>query len=323
MSRQARIDLPGLLQHVIVRGVARSDIFLDDEDREEFVRRLSALLVETSTRCYAWALLDNHVHLLLLPTEHPLARLMRRLLTGYAVYFNLRHNRSGHLFQNRYKSIVCDADNYLLELIRYIHLNPVRSGLVNNLGELTSYCWCGHRQLLRVESRGMICADDVLSLFAQRKRAAVARYVDFLADGLAQESRHNLSGGGKRVSQYFNQALAVDDVFDDRILGGGAFVEKVLTAAESLPVPDKSLEELIDCVAHHCGVAVEELAHPCRQADMSRAKALICYWATRRCRIPGNRVAERLGLSTSAVSLASKRGQYLLENDEGLRKVLV
>ena len=102
MPRQARIDIPGLLQHVIVRGVAQTDIFLDDDDRKDFVQRLSDLLAETKTSCSAWALLDNHVHLLLTPTEQPLASFMRRLLTGYAVVFNLRHKRSGHLFQNRY-----------------------------------------------------------------------------------------------------------------------------------------------------------------------------------------------------------------------------
>ena len=130
MPRHARIDIPGFLQHVIVRGIERRDIFITDDDREDFVRRLSGLLEETSTACYAWALLDNHVHLLLIPTEISLSILMRRLLTGYAVSFNLRHKRAGHLFQNRYKSIVCDSDVYLLELVRYIHLNPVRAGKV-------------------------------------------------------------------------------------------------------------------------------------------------------------------------------------------------
>jgi len=118
MPRQRRIDIPGLVQHVIFRGVARSDIFLDDDDREGFISRLNPLLAETETRCYAWALLNNHVHLLLKPTHQPLAPLMRRLLTGYAVSFNLRHNRYGHLFQNSYKSLVCDVENYLLELVR-------------------------------------------------------------------------------------------------------------------------------------------------------------------------------------------------------------
>ena len=115
MPRSARIDLPGLLQHVIVRGVAREVIFRDEEDRERFCARLSSLLVDTGTECLAWALLSNHVHLLLRRWDVPLSTFMRRLLTGYAVTFNKRHGRSGHLFQNRYKSIVCEEEPYLLE----------------------------------------------------------------------------------------------------------------------------------------------------------------------------------------------------------------
>ncbi|HOP40769.1 MAG TPA: transposase, partial [Geobacteraceae bacterium] len=133
MPRNARIDIPGLLQHVIVRGIEKRPVFVDDHDREEFLSRLSLLLKETSTDCFAWALLDSHFHLLLQPRIVKLAHFMRRLLTGYAVVFNLRHERAGHLFQNRYKSIVCDSDAYLLELVRYIHLNPVRAGIVAKL----------------------------------------------------------------------------------------------------------------------------------------------------------------------------------------------
>ena len=109
MPRSARIDIPSLLQHVIIRGIERHDIFTDDDDRQNFVKRLSDLLIATETDCLAWALLDNHVHLLLCPRPTPLAKFMRRLLTGYAVTFNHRHQRAGHLFQNRYKSIVCDT----------------------------------------------------------------------------------------------------------------------------------------------------------------------------------------------------------------------
>lgn len=121
MLRHARIDIPGLLQHVIVRGIEKCPIFLDDQDRENFLSRLRVLLSESGTDCYAWALLVNHFHLLLQPKQRTLAEIMRRLLTGYAVAFNLRHHRAGHLFQNRYKSIVCDKDPYFLELMRYIH----------------------------------------------------------------------------------------------------------------------------------------------------------------------------------------------------------
>lgn len=120
MPRSARIDIPDLLQHVIVRGIEKRDIFLDDDDRLDFVTRLSALQESTGSKCLAWALIPNHFHLLLRTADVSLSRFMRRLLTGYAVTFNLRHHRSGHLFQNRYKSIVCDEDAYLLELIRWV-----------------------------------------------------------------------------------------------------------------------------------------------------------------------------------------------------------
>ncbi|MBW2091124.1 MAG: transposase, partial [Deltaproteobacteria bacterium] len=132
----------------MARGIERRNIFKDDKDREAFLGRLAVILEETQTQCYAWALIPNHFHLLLRTGPTPLSIVMRRLMTGYAVTFNKRHKRSGHLFQNRYKSIVCEEDPYLLELIRYIHLNPIRAGLVKDLKELDKYPWCGHSSIL-------------------------------------------------------------------------------------------------------------------------------------------------------------------------------
>jgi REP element-mobilizing transposase RayT len=139
MPRAARIDYPGLLQHVIVRGIERRNIFFDDQDRQSFLDRFSDLLQPIGTACFAWALLDNHVHFLLLPEQTSLARFMRRLLTGHATTVNLRHRRSGRLFQNRYKSIVCEEETYLLELVRYNHLNSQRAGAVSNMDALDRY----------------------------------------------------------------------------------------------------------------------------------------------------------------------------------------
>jgi len=122
MPRKARLDAPGALHHIVVRGIERRKIFRDDSDRDDFLERLSAILGESRTSCYAWALMPNHFPLLLKTGQTPISTLMRRLLTGYAVSFNLRHRRSGNLFQNRYKSILCREDAYLLELVRYIHV---------------------------------------------------------------------------------------------------------------------------------------------------------------------------------------------------------
>ena len=148
MPRQPRLDAPGLLQHIMARGIERRRIFKDDKDRNSFLKRFAIILEETQTQCYAWSLIPNHFHLLMKTGATPLSKVMRRLMTGYAVTFNKRHKRSGHLFQNRYKSIICEEDPYLLELIRYIHLNPLRAKLVQDLKELDKYPWSGHSAIL-------------------------------------------------------------------------------------------------------------------------------------------------------------------------------
>jgi putative transposase len=137
MPRVARLDTPCLLHHVMIRGIERRKIFNDDHDRENFIERLSILLPEAKTRCYAWSFLSNHAHFLLRSGPAGIAALMRRLLTGYAVSYNRRHKRHGQLFQNRYKSIICQEDVYLQELVRYIHLNPLRANIVIDLQERT------------------------------------------------------------------------------------------------------------------------------------------------------------------------------------------
>jgi len=148
MPRHPRLDSPGILQHVMARGIERRKIFKDDKDRKSFLARLAIIMEETQTQCYAWALIPNHFHLLLRTGSTPLSKVMRRLMTGYAVNFNKRHKRSGHLFQNRYKSVVCEEDPYLLELIRYIHLNPLRADIVKDLKELDKYPWTGHSVII-------------------------------------------------------------------------------------------------------------------------------------------------------------------------------
>jgi len=150
MPRQARIDTPGALHHIMVRGIERKRIFRDNKDRDDFLARLGKILSETSTPCYAWALIPNHAHLLFRTGSAPLSHVMRRLLTGYAVRFNHRYRRHGKLFQNRYKSILCQEDPYLLELVRYIHLNPLRAGLVKDIDQLGRYRFSGHGVILGI-----------------------------------------------------------------------------------------------------------------------------------------------------------------------------
>jgi len=154
----------------MIRGIEGANIFWDDEDREHLLSRVGTIGKATETRILAWALLDNHVHMLLFSGSSGLPRFMRRLLTGYAVWFNRRHQRSGHLFQNRYKSIVCEEDRYLLELVRYIHLNPLRSRVVQSLEELERYRWSGHGVIVGKVQRDWQEKEYVLNQFGRGER---------------------------------------------------------------------------------------------------------------------------------------------------------
>jgi REP element-mobilizing transposase RayT len=236
MPRKSRIDAPGALHHVMVRGIERRSIFLDDVDRDRFLERLALVLDATGASSLAWALIPNHFHLLLKTGRDPLATVMRRLLTGYAVSFNRRHRRTGHLFQNRYKSILCQEDVYLKELVRYIHLNPLHSGLVADLNGLDRYAYSGHSALMGGADRGWHATGTVLALFGRKLRAARKSYRSFVEQGMGEGRRADLTGGGLRRSvDGWSQvrALLRAKVFhksDERILGDSDFVEDVLAA---------------------------------------------------------------------------------------------
>ncbi|MDY6857168.1 MAG: transposase [Thermodesulfobacteriota bacterium] len=231
MPRTARLDAPGVLHHVIIRRRERRKIFRNNKDREDFVERLERLCPQTQTSCYAWAFLSNHAHFLFRTGTEPLSRLMRRLLTGYVIGFNHRHVRRGQLFQNRYKSIICQEEAYLQELVRYIHLNPFRAGIVQSLDELKSYKYCGHSALMGKAKREWQDTDYVLSYFGKSKGKARKEYESFVKEGLSQGRRQELTGGGLiRSLGDWTEAReilkgGVHIMSDERILGDSDFID--------------------------------------------------------------------------------------------------
>jgi len=168
MPRLARLDAHGILHHVIIRGIEIRNIFRDDKDRDNLLERIRELIPKTNTACYAWALIPNHPHFLFRTGDVELSTLMRRLLTGYAVSFNRRHKRHGQLFQNRYKSIICQEGRYFKELVRYIHLNPLRSKIISEIGQLVEYPYCGHSVLMARIKRAWQDRKYVLSYFGRK-----------------------------------------------------------------------------------------------------------------------------------------------------------
>ncbi|MBC8209020.1 MAG: transposase [Desulfobulbaceae bacterium] len=315
MPRQPRMDAPGTLHHIMGRGIERTNIFRNQRDREDFLARLADICRRESLIVYAWALMPNHFHILARTGLQPLSRSMRRLLTGYVVNFNKRHRRAGHLFQNRYKSIVCEDDPYLLELTRYIHLNPLRAGLVNSLTALNNYPWSGHSVLMGTVARDWQEQQFILSHFNQTIGTTRTAYERFVADGIALGSRPELVGGGlvrslgdwSQVVSRRGQGTA--DRSDARILGGTDFVEQILSEAANkeretlgLSVSKKDLADLLGEIAGGEGVDATAIRTGGRKRAVVRARKLLCQIAVRKFGYTGATVARFLGISTSAVN---------------------
>ncbi|MFC1886157.1 transposase [Thermodesulfobacteriota bacterium] len=314
MPRLARLDAPGVLHHVIGRGIERRKIFLSDIDRNDFIDRLSALTQDGAMEIYAWVLMPNHFHILCKTKNLPLASIMRRILTGYVVNFNKRHRRYGHLFQNRYKSIVCQEDIYLKELVRYIHLNLLRAGLVKDLKELNRNPWSGHSALVGKIKRGWQNTESVLSYFGEagNSRKNYSRYV---RKGIDQGRRPELVGGGLiRSMGGWSAVLAIrrrgeSEVSDQRILGDGDFVTQVVSGLDDLVKKNLRLseqridiKELAEKISERFNVSIGELRSGGRRRAVVKARHAMSLIGVRELGYSGADVARYLGVTNSCVT---------------------
>lgn len=326
MPRKSRIDAPGALHHIIVRGIERSKLFTDDTDRNNFLDRISGILTDTHTYCYAWALIPNHFHLLLRTGRVPIATVMMRLLTGHAGYFNNRHRRSGHLFQNRYKSILCQEDTYLLELVRYIHLNPLRAGLIKEYDRLKEYPYSGHSTLMGKLKRDWQDIEWVLRLFDERLRVARRRYHEFVEKGISMGKRKDLTGGGLIRSMggwTVVKSMRKEKMFeksDERILGDGDFVEQVLSQTNEqmerknlLRSKGYNLKMIADRVSTVMGLEAIEIWKSGKSRRRVAGRSLLCFWAVRELGMSMTELSRRLNLSPSGVSQSVIRGEEIAE----------
>ena len=328
MPRKARIDAPGALHHIIVRGIEKRKIFNDNADRQRFITRLGAILSDSQTPCFAWALMPNHFHLLLKTGLTPIATIMRRLLTSHAVYFNRRHRRWGHLFQNRYKSILCQEDNYLMELVRYIHLNPLRAKQVSDLSKLERYPYCGHSVLLGNHRNEWQAVGDALKFFGKNMILARRGYREFVKKGLNQGRRPELVGGGLiRSIGGWKAFKALDRTVthlksDERILGDSDFVEEVLKKAQEqrnrqyqLEAEGYSIDQVAERVANLLGIKSEQIWEKGKYPLAVKARSLLCYWAVRELGISSTELAKRIGITQPAISQSVKRGENIAKEN--------
>jgi REP element-mobilizing transposase RayT len=324
MPRGARIDAPGVLHHVIGRGIERRDIFRDDADREDFIERLEALAADGAFRVAAWALMRNHFHLLCTTGNRSISASMHRLLTGYVVNFNKRRRRHGYLFQNRFKSIVCQEERYLKELVRYIHLNPVRAGQVSGLRGLERYPYAGHSALTGHIERPWQDVDWVLGCFgpASPRRS----YREFVAAGIWMGRRPELVGGGLvRSAGGWSAVKALrrrgaKREHDQRILGEPEFVQATLQRSDRrirqnlrFGADRPAIDGVCRSVCERYDVSPGELCSGSRRHTVVAARTALSWVAVRELGYSGAEVARFLGVTNSCVtrSVASARADSI------------
>jgi len=275
MPRARRIDAPGTTHHIMMRGVARSEIFRDDHDRWRLLALLHGILPEEDVRCLAWAFMPNHVHLLLRTGRVRISRPMARLGTAYAGGFNFRHERIGHLFQDRFRSIRVGSDVHLRWLVRYIHRNPLHAGLVGSEEELASHPWTGLPELLGRRQPGLVDVDHVLSWFAPEPEEARASLMQSMRDE----------------------------------------PESTPGPPPDPDVGDQALEAALSEVCQDLGVDPAEVVRGGRRRETCRARALIILRAHDEFGLSLASIERRLGLAGGTAHRALHRARQLVRNE--------
>lgn len=293
MARRARAEVEGGLYHVITRGNNRRQIFNSPADFEKFLSLLAVQKLKLPFFLYAYCLMSNHVHLLIERQASTVGRIMHRLLTGYAQYYNRRYRRVGHLLQGRHKAILCQSDRYLSELVRYIHLNPVRARMVNMPED---YRYSSHRAYLGMGPAGIVDVDPVLRHFGARKDVARDAYRQFVAAGIKQG----------HCEEYY----AADE---GRILGSEEFIDATIhrigesgrsnrgAEKKALPVCEAQPDRLVASVSKVCRIPREDFCGTGKSAPAIIAKEMLILIGLQM-GASMKALSETIGISPSALS---------------------
>lgn len=304
MARKPRLHIPGGIYHVILRGNARADVFFDPADRTRF----HSLLAEGSVRfgygILAFCLMTNHVHLALRAGRLPLSAGMHNLDFRYTRHINRQHGRVGHLFQGRFGAFLVDGDAYLLELVRYIHLNPVRAGLVIDPAD---YAYSSHRAYLGRSDVPFLHTEPVLRLFDSEPAGARRRYAEFM----------NSMDGGNHGPAFRGGEL------DPRIAGGEHFVRQSLARAGE--APDKlvvPLDRIVEAVCRERQVCRVALREGRRSPALTDARGRIAWLAAHQAGLSMTVIARELGRDPSTVCRLAAMIERRLHHDPALAEAL-
>jgi putative transposase len=309
----ARLESPGSLFHIMAHSIEGKNLFLDDQDRKEFLSRLTKGLTNCGFQCYAWVLMDNHYHFLIRSNDLPLSKLMRPLNGGYAQYYNKKYKRRGYLFQNRFKSVLCQEQEYAAQLIRYIHLNPLRAGKVSSLDQLKHWAWCGHGFLLGVKNANgeqFQNREESLRRFGDNENDAVKAYLQYLKLGC-----HD--GDNKKAGQLsFTESTEIAGSCKGwpAVIGNHEFVKNAMEKYKTyLNRKHRKadypyvLETISNKVCIEYGITKDELLKRGKKNKRSDARAAFCYQSHQKELIPLAAIAGYLRTTIPPIAAHVKR----------------
>jgi len=313
MPRKARIDYPGLTHHVMARTFHDLFLFKDDHDRSFYLSMLSHRINEVGFLCYAWALMNTHVHLLVKTSEKPLWKLMKPLNADYARYYNGKYERRGPLFIDRYKSIATQDQAYLEQLLRYIHLNPLRAGVCKNLDQLGKYRWTGHPALLGLQTNDFQETHAVLRRFGRTPDLARRNYLDFLIQAIeAQEPDPFLdtvrAGNANKKDRNAPERWVIGDPeFQKSVLQRDRTNRLTLARYKKEGL---TLDGLATVIAKKTGVRKDLILRRSKRTMHADARMILCHHAIA-LGFPTREIGAFLGIQQAAVSNAARKGEMI------------
>jgi putative transposase len=323
MPRKARLVVPGAVYHVMARCIEQYTLFSDDADREHFLVLLDACLKRTNTRCYAWVLMNSHYHLVLRIGDIELWEVMKPLNMRYAQYHKAKTGRNGPLFMDRYKSIVTQDQNYVQELVRYVHLNPIRAGICKNPSALERYPWCGHSVVMGRSKRRFQDVRTVLRRFGSTEKTARSSYCRFLRDGLKEKADEDVLIDLVRKSNAGSESGRTAACW---VIGEQKFVREVLSSAEArrLRISRFTLEGgtfngIAENICAVFTISAAMLRRRQRDNVASEARKVFAYIAVKVYNAPLGRVGEYLGVGNAAVSAMVHTGREIVQ----ARKIVI
>ena len=293
MARKPRVEYPGALYHVMCRGNNGKYVLNKDEDKLIYLELVRKYKERYGFKLYSYCIMNNHVHLLIEMETVELSKIMQGIQQSFTQRYNKKYNRTGHVFQQRYKAVLCDKDNYLLQLIKYIHYNPVEAGIEAGL----NYQWSSHNNYLKFKNDGLVEIDFVLGMFSEDYKKAHRLYEEFM----------NLNNGDNDIDDYtikYESSVAM-----------GEDIDKSSTM---------DIDEIIDLICLRAGVKREEIIRRSKIQKYSDTRKAIVLINDKYAIMRSTELAKKINIPISMISKIksgeSKSSKFVEELVNGFEK---